>query len=73
MFLTLYSWQRIKEAPSNIQTSQISTLLDLALHIQLFRERLSEIVHATITKDIVCGFEFAVLFKEISKNGKRGH
>ena len=48
-------------------------MLDLALHIQLFRERLSEIVHATITKDIVSGFEFAVLFKEISKDGTRGH
>ena len=29
--------------------------------IQLFRERLSEKVHATIPKGIVGGFEFAVL------------
>ena len=28
---------------------------------------------ATIPKDVVGGFEFAVLFKEISKNGTRGH
>ena len=30
-------------------------------HIQLFRERLSEKVHATIPKGIVGGFKFTVL------------
>ena len=33
-------------------------------NIQLFRERLSEKVHATITKGIVGGFEFTVLSKK---------
>ena len=40
--------------------------------IQLFRERLSERVHATIPKGIVGGFEFIVLQKN-RKNGTRGH
>ena len=33
--------------------------------IQLFRERLSEKVHATIPKGIVGGFEFSVLQKNL--------
>ena len=33
----------------------------ISLIIQLFRERLSEKVHATIPKGIVGGFEFTVL------------
>ena len=37
--------------------------------IQLFRERLSEKVHATMPKGIVGRFEF----KEICKNDTRGH
>ena len=42
--------------------------------LQLFRERLSEKVHATIPKGIVGGFEFTVLQRNSSwKNGKRGH
>ena len=32
-----------------------------SVYIQLFRERLSEKVHATIPKGIVGGFEFTVL------------
>ena len=40
--------------------------------IQLFRERLSEKVHATISKDIVGGFEFTVLQRNL-KNGTRDH
>ena len=31
------------------------------IHIQLFRERLSDKVHATISKGVVGGFEFFVL------------
>ena len=38
--------------------------LSSSLHIQLFRERLSGKVHATILKGIVGGFEF-FFFKEI--------
>ena len=34
-------------------------------HIQLFRERLSEKVHATIPKGIVGGFEFLVLQRKL--------
>ena len=41
--------------------------LSSSLHIQLFRERLSGKVHATILKGIVGGFEF-FFFKEIWKN-----
>ena len=33
--------------------------------IQLFRERLSEKVHATISKGIVGGFEFTVLQRKL--------
>ena len=40
------------------------------LSIQLFQERLSEKVHATIPKGIVGDFEF---FEEISKNCTRSH
>ena len=36
-------------------------------NIQLFRERLSQIVHATITKGIVGGFEFAVLQRNLKE------
>ena len=35
------------------------------LYIQLFRERLSEKVHATISKGIVGGFEFTVLQRNL--------
>ena len=37
---------------------------DYGIYIQLFRERLSEKVHATIRKVIVGGFEFTVLQKK---------
>ena len=42
------------------------------LYIQLFRERLSEKVHATIPKGIVGGFEYTILQRN-EKNGMRGH
>ena len=42
-------------------------------HIQLFRERLSEKVHAAIPKGIVGGFEFTVLQRKSGYNGTRGH
>ena len=35
--------------------------------IQLFRQRLSEKVHATIPKGIVGGFEFSVLQKNLKE------
>ena len=37
------------------------------LHIQLFRERLSEKVHAAIPKGIVGGFEFTALSKKFER------
>ena len=37
----------------------------LCCYIQLFRERLSEKVHATIPKGIVGGFEFTVLQRNL--------
>ena len=36
-------------------------------HIQLFRERLSEKVHATIPKGIVGGFEFTLLQRNLKE------
>ena len=38
--------------------------------IQLFREKLSEKVYATITKGIVGGFEFAVLQRNLFARAK---
>ena len=47
--------------------------LSSSLHIQLFRERLSGKVHATILKGIVVGFEFFFFFqrnlKELVRKG----
>ena len=37
------------------------------LYIQLFRERLSEKVHATISKGLVGGFEFTVLLRNFER------
>ena len=42
--------------------------MQFSLCIQLFRERLSGKVHATILKGIVGGFEFSFFFKESWKN-----
>ena len=38
-----------------------------SFRIQLFRERLSEKVHATIPKGIVGGFEFTVLQRKLEQ------
>ena len=47
---------------------------DAFMRIQLFREAFSEKVHATIPKGIiVVGFKFTIFFREIWKNGTRGH
>ena len=40
-------------------------------NIQLFRERLSEKVHATIPKGIVGGFKFTVLQRNLKKSQER--
>ena len=37
------------------------------LYIQLFRERLSEKVHATIPKGIVGGFEYTILRRNLKE------
>ena len=41
--------------------------------LQLFRERLSEKVHATIPKGIVGGFEFTVLQRNLKEWHKTVH
>ena len=42
--------------------------------IQLFRERLSGKVHATLLKGIVGGFEFSFFFnKKFERIGTKGH
>ena len=40
---------------------------ELLFYIQLFRERLSEKVHATIPKGIVGGFEFTVVQRNLKE------
>ena len=46
-------------------------LTRLPLDIQLFRERLSEKVHATIPKGIVGGFEFTVLQRNLKELARK--
>ena len=45
----------------------VSVSTRVVVCIQLFREKLSEKVHATITKGIVGGFEFTVLQRNLKK------
>ena len=42
-----------------------------SINIQLFRERLSEKVHATIPKGIVGGFEFTVLQRNLKEFARK--
>ena len=42
-------------------------LREKCIHIQLFRERLSEKVHATIPKGFVGGFEFTVVQRNLKE------
>ena len=49
----------------------VSVSTRVVVCIQLFREKLSEKVHATITKGIVGGFEFAVLQRNLKEWHKR--
>ena len=53
----------------NAQIAQVNQLFQLLnlVRIQLFRESLSEKVHATIPKGIVGGFEFAVLQRNLKE------
>ena len=43
----------------------------IMLRIQLFRERLSKKVHATIPKGIVGGFEFTVLQRNLKELARK--
>ena len=43
----------------------------LSYYIQLFRERLSEKVHATIPKGIVGGFEFSVIQRNLKELARK--
>ena len=45
--------------------------LFIYLYIELFRERLSEKVHATIPKGIVGGFEFSVLQRNLKEMARK--
>ena len=58
----------LKTPNANVELMPLFT--GIKENIQLFRQRLSEKVHATMPKGIVGGFEFAV---EICENGARGH
>ena len=46
-------------------------MIGFAEYIQLFRERLSEKVHATIPKGIVGGFEFTVLQRNLKELARK--
>ena len=47
------------------QMQEVSVWVQFVPHIQLFRERLSEKVHATIPKGIMGGFDFTVLQRNL--------
>ena len=51
----------IKQMPKKISDMNKLANVIRDLYIQLFRERLSEKVHATIPKGIVGGFEYTIL------------
>ena len=64
MWATITKQQRSRSRPQQAEG-------DVLVHLQLFRERLSEKGHATIPKGIVGGFEFSVLqrnLKELARN-----
>ena len=48
-----------------------STPAKSPLHIQLFRERLSDKVHTTTPKGIVGGFEFTVFQRNLEEGQER--
>ena len=54
-----------------VNDSFFSLFVECCALVQLFRERLSQKVHATITKGIVGGFEFAVLQRNLKEWHKR--
>ena len=54
-------------------TAFLKGLINFVNNIQLFRERLSEKVHATIPKGIVSGFEFTFFPKKFERIGTKGH
>ena len=49
----------------------LSDMQSRPAHIQLFRESLSEKVHATIPKGLVGGFEFTVLQRNLKELHKK--
>ena len=58
---------------SNVKISSFRAKAHLVFHwcLQLFRERLSEKVHATIPKGIVGGFEFTVLQRKLKELARK--
>ena len=70
-----FHWQRLESSSWNpasknvldFQWGYTINLIERSLRIQLFRERLSEKVHATIPKGFVGGFEFTVLQKKFER------
>ena len=61
-----------QKVPSHLSSPHHSSGTELLLTcIQLFRERLSDEVHATNPKGIVGGFEFTVLRRNLNKWHKR--
>ena len=53
--------------PNDLKELKPGNVFKKALHLQLFRERLSEKVHATISKGIVGGFEFSVFQRNLKE------
>ena len=63
---SVHLWVR---PPDHVSGYEMSLLRSQS--IQLFRERLSEKVHATISKGIVGGFEFSVLLRNLKKLARK--
>ena len=55
----------------NIIFLELQVRQNMTENIQLFRERLSEKVHATIPKGIVGGFEFSVLQRNLKELARK--
>ena len=59
------SWNPVSKNVLDFQWGYTIYVIERALRIQLFRERFSEKVHATIPKGFVGSFEFTVLQKNL--------
>ena len=59
------------QLPTNQRARFRSVVVTSVMFLQLFRERLSEKVHATILKGIVGGFKFSVLQRNLKELARK--